>query len=169
MKRLSSALIGLVVVLAAAGCGGDGGGDGERLTKAQYEERLQAIDAETTAVGQRLGGYLVQLVTSPSGVDLGEVATSTGATQKVVREAAEEYKALHPPAEAEDLNKRLAAGTRKLANDLDELRSAAEDGDRDGAAELARRLSAGNLDSLQELDAVRGKFRKKDYRLRTPT
>ena len=166
MKRLTVALAALGLVLAVAGCGGGGGGGGgERLTKEEYEQRLQRIDDETTKESQKFGLLLGQLATTPSTVDLDEVAKQTEATQTTARKAAEEYEALNPPEEVEDLNERLAKGTRAFADDLDELREAAGNDDRNEAAEFARKVQAGGLDSLKELAKVGDEFQKKGYKL----
>lgn len=156
----------LAAVLAVAGCGGGGGGGkGERLTKEEYEAKIQAADKQTTEESTAFGLLLGQLAQSDKSVKLDKVAQATEKTQKAAREGADLYESLNPPEEVEDLNKRLADATRAFADDLDELKNAAADDDRGAAEKFAKKVTTGDLDSIGELAKVGLEFQKKGYKL----
>jgi len=162
------ALIG-IVVLAAAGCGGGdgGGGDGgERLTKSQYEERIQALDKRLGSKATAFGVLINDLVNEPAKSDLDAVARATKEFQDVATEAVDEYEQINPPEEVDDLHRRLTDGTRAFVGDLDALRDEADKGNREAAAREAAKARTGDLDSIRDLAKVTQEFIDKGYDLK---
>ena len=109
----------VVVVLAAvgllaAGCGGGGSGSttttAVRLTKAQYQLKLQQLSNEIGAELRQSVGASTKLKDS----DIPKLQDS-------LHTFADKVAALNPPAEVQDLNTRLAAAMRGLADDLPKL------------------------------------------------
>jgi hypothetical protein len=107
----------VVVVLAAvgllaAGCGGGGGTTttAVRLTKAEYQMKLQQLSNE-------IGAELRQSVGASTKLKKSDIPK----LQDSLRTFAGEVAALNPPAEVEDLNTRLVAAMRGLADDLPNL------------------------------------------------
>jgi hypothetical protein len=105
------------LALVAAGCGGGGGG--ERLSKSQYEKRIQND-------GQELTTAFKPLNTPPT--SLKQLAAELKVGQDKLREAANDLDGLTPPKEVEADNTALVKGLRTLANELEGLRSAAAKG-----------------------------------------
>jgi hypothetical protein len=110
LATLAVALLGLVL----AGCGGGGG---SRLSKADYERHLQSDGREIT-------NAFKPLAQPPSSLDALSKQLDTGVSK--LRDAAEDLDGVTPPKEAEEDNDKLTAGLRKLADELDSLRKAAE-------------------------------------------
>jgi hypothetical protein len=101
------------VGLVAAGCGG-GGGSSESssppLTKAQYQAQLQQLSNE-------VGAELRQSIGASTKLNESDIPK----LQASLRSFAGKVAALSPPAAVEDLNTRLVAAVRSLADDLPNL------------------------------------------------
>lgn len=110
----------LLLSLAALGALGFGacGGDEDRLSKVEYEERVRSVYAEVQEAFQRTN--------VPS---LDERADRVADAQAQLREAADALEVRQPPLDAEAENAQIAQGMRTYAEDLDSLREAAERGD----------------------------------------
>jgi len=112
--RGAATLAALALVLAVAGCGGGGGGS--RLSKAQYEQHLQTDSQAITKAFRPLS-------TPPSSLSVLASELKTG--QEKLRSAADDLSGVTAPKDVEKDNKALVAGLRKLADELESLRSAA--------------------------------------------
>jgi hypothetical protein len=101
------------VGLVAAGCGGGGGSNessSPRLTKAQYQAKLQQLSNEVGAQLRQSIGASTKLKAS----DIPKLQAS-------LRSFAGKVAALSPPAAVADLHTRLVAAVRSLADDLPNL------------------------------------------------
>jgi hypothetical protein len=105
----------VLLALVLAGCGGGGGGS--RVSKADYERHLQSDGREIT-------NAFKPLAQPPRSLDALGKELDTGVSK--LRDAADDLEGIKPPKEAEKDNDKLAAGLRKLADELDSLRKAAE-------------------------------------------
>jgi hypothetical protein len=111
-------LLTLSVGLLLAGCGGE-----ERLSKSEYEQKVQVVYADVQQAFRETN------VKAQS-----HLADRVEAAQEQLREASEELEAVEPPKDVEEDNEEIVEGMRDYADDLDELREAAARGDR-GAIE----------------------------------
>jgi len=98
-----------MLVLVLAGCGGGGS---KPLTKAQYEQRLQA---DGKAAQRATAGI------SPNRRPLA-LAKSLAQAQAALRRAADDLDSLRPPADAVRDNVRIARGLRALATMFEPVR-----------------------------------------------
>jgi hypothetical protein len=114
---LRRCLILALTALALTACGG------ERLSKSEYEQRVR----ETYA-----GVQQAFLATNVSSAAL--LAERVGKAQDSLREAADRLEDTNPPQEVEKQNDEIVAGLRAYADDLEELKEAAERGDRKAIA-----------------------------------
>lgn len=109
------AALAAAVLVLGAGCGGQ-----QRLTKAQYEHRVQVLYDQVRLAFQESGTNI------PS---LAALAPRVRRAQRELRRAAEELSKLKPPKEVAEANHEVAEGLEAYADDLDRLRAAALAGD----------------------------------------
>lgn len=103
-----------VATLALAGCGSD-----HRLSKGEYEQKVRAEYADVQDAFRATGAAFGQ----PG------LAEKIKEAQAQLREAADALAGAEPPEEVEKENEEIAEGMREYADDLDQLRDAAEKGD----------------------------------------
>jgi hypothetical protein len=141
-----------VLCLVAAGCGGGGG----RLSKSQYEQHLQAD-------GQAITKAFKPLSTAPS--SLTELAGELKVGEGKLHDAADDLGGVKPPKEVEKDNDALVSGLRKLADELEALRKAAEKKD----PQLVQKTLAELRSSHALVDArnATDDMKKKGYKLGT--
>jgi hypothetical protein len=151
--RGAATLAVVALAILAAGCGG-GGGSGDRLTKAQYEKRIQKD-------GQDLTTAFKPLNTPPT--SLKQLAAELKVGQDKLREAAGDLAGLKPPKDVEADNSALVKGLRTLADQLEGLRNAAAKGD----PQLVQKALSGLQSSHALSDARRATddMKKKGYKL----
>jgi hypothetical protein len=106
MRRFGAAFL---VVVALAGCGGGGA---KPLTKAQYEQHLQADGAAAQRATKSLAGGTRPLA----------LAKSLAQVQAELRRVADDLDGLRPPSDAVRDNARIARGLRGLAASFEPLR-----------------------------------------------
>jgi hypothetical protein len=92
-------------------------GDG-RLSKREYEHEVRSAYGKVQAAFQRTRG-------SPDSA----LADRVGEAQEALRDAADKLDGERPPLQVAPEHRRLVEGMREYADDLDELRAAAERGD----------------------------------------
>jgi hypothetical protein len=142
--RRVGALFALVAIFAAGCVGGDA-----RLSKAEYEEKVQEVYAGVQAA--------FAATNVPS---LDEMAERVADAQDELREAAGELEGITPPEEAEAANAQIAEGLRLYADELDRLRLAAERGDQhtidDFNAHVADRQSVRQIMEAAEAMKFKG-------------
>jgi phosphoglycolate phosphatase-like HAD superfamily hydrolase len=103
-----------VVTLALAGCGAD-----QRLSKSDYEQKVRAEYADVQDAFRATGAAYGQ----PG------LADKIKEAQAQLREAADALAEAEPPQKVEKENEEIVEGMREYADDLDQLRDAAEKGD----------------------------------------
>ncbi len=114
----------LVLALAALVAGCAGGGDEEPLTKRAYEQKVRTLYAGIQGAFQ-----------ATRGVPREQLPERIEAAQDELRDASDELDDIEPPEEVAFENRELVEGMRAYAEDLDELREAAE---RQDAAAIQR-------------------------------
>ena len=106
------------------------GGDGGTLSKPEYEQKVRAEYANVQDAFRKTN------VTSPE-----LLAARVGEAQRELRRAADALDDAKPPGAVAKQNDRIVAGMRAYADDLEELRGAAERGDSAGIARFNQTLS----------------------------
>jgi hypothetical protein len=119
IRRISLLLVALGATAVLAACGGDGG---NALSKQEYDQRMQQIDAQ---LEQEAGKF----DSADSNQSLEDLAGLVGDFQARVRDAAGEMDDLEPPAAIADEHDRLVQQTRRFADQLDNLKEAVDEGD----------------------------------------
>jgi hypothetical protein len=140
-----------VVVLAAlaAGCGGS-----SRLSKAQYEQKIQADGKAVQKAAASISG-------TPS--SLKELAVQVAAAEKVAKKAADDLDAAKPPAEVEADNTKIVAALRTIDAQLKKLEQAAKDGDTTAAQQAA--LAIQTSPEIKAAQAAAKDMKKKGYKI----
>jgi soluble cytochrome b562 len=154
--RGAATLAALALAVVVAGCGGGGGGGGGRLSKSEYEQRIQKDGKEITVVFKPLSK-------PPSSLD--QLAKEIKTGQDKLREAAADLDGVTPPKEVEHDNDVLVAGLRKLADQLEPLRKGADKGDVKLVQKAVTDLQ--NSRSLKEAQRATEDMKKKGYKIGT--
>jgi len=116
MYAKRTGLVAVVVLAAlAAGCGGS-----SRLSKAQYEQKIQA---DGKAVQQA-----ATAITS-SGGSMQKLAVQVAAAEKAAKAAAGDLGGVKPPADIADDNTKIVVALRTIDAQLTKLEQAAKAGD----------------------------------------
>jgi len=123
--RRVSLLCALLAAMLVAACGGNG--DGDPLSKQEYQDRLDTTRTELSASFEGLGTQLEGALKGSGSLD--DAASEVESIQEKLRAQADELEGLTPPEDAADANDALAGGMRELADDLDAFKSALESGD----------------------------------------
>ena len=139
-------VLSTLAVLAFASCGGD-----EKLSKAEYEEKVRSVYGEVQEAFQRTN--------VPS---LEERADRVEDAQKQLREAAADLENTQPPEEVEAEHAQIAEGMRSYADDLDVLREATERGDSDAIEAFNVRIGQNRSVKLIAEAAESAKFKGYD-------
>jgi hypothetical protein len=148
MQRKRAGLVAVVVLAAlAAGCGGS-----SRLSKTQYEQRIQ-----------KDGKAVQQAVASISGnpASLKQLALQVAAAEKAAKKAADDLDGAKPPAEIDADNTTIVAALRTIDAQLLKLEQAAKDGD--GAAAQAAASAIQNAPEIKAAQTAAKDMRKKGY------
>jgi hypothetical protein len=150
--RGAATLAAVGLALVVAGCGG--GGDGGRLSKSEYEQHLRSDS-------QAIRKAFVPLSKQPS--SLSELASELKVGEAKLREAADDLDGVTAPKDVEKDNDSLVKGLRKLATELESLRSAAAKKD----PQLVQKALADLRGSHALVDARRATddMKKKGYKL----
>jgi hypothetical protein len=110
-RALGAAALAAAVLLALAGCGGGG-----QLSKKQYEQRLQKN-------GHELAAALGVLSRTSSKA---EFLNGVEGVEKALNDVAADLDGVTPPSDVQAANDRLVAAFRKLADDFEQVKAAAE-------------------------------------------
>jgi hypothetical protein len=152
-RGVSTLAIVLALALVAGGCGGSGNG---RLSKTQYEARVQKN-------GNRIQHAFLPLGSPPR--SLQEFARNIKSGQDELRSTADDLASLKPPKEVAPDNRLLVRGLRSLVAKLEPLRRAAATGDQ---AVFRKAGSAfRNSQPLKEINDATSDMKKKGYKLGT--
>jgi hypothetical protein len=126
-------------------------GENERLSEAEYAERVRSVYAD------------VQEAFRQTDVDdQSELAGRVEDAQEELRSAAGELEGVDPPDEVEAENAQIAEAMRTYADDLDRLREAAERGDSTAIANFNSRVATNDAVVAMMEAAERLKFKGYD-------
>jgi hypothetical protein len=145
MPRITATVLALV---ALAGCSG---GEDDRLSKPEYEEKVQTVYAEVQLAFQ-----------STRGAEGEELAGRIVLAQESLRHAADELAAVSPPEEVEVHHADLIEGMREYADALDEAVRAASRNDVDT---LQRFQNVANNPGVREMAEAAEEMKLKGYDL----
>lgn len=148
LRALALLLLAAAAALVLAGCSGEGR---ERLTKAEYEERVRSVYAGVQEAFRQTN------VT-----DRGELADRVSDAQEELRRAAGDLEDVEPPDEVEAENAQIAEAMRTYADDLEPLREAAERGDSGAIANFNSRVATNDAIVAMMEAAERMKFKGYD-------
>jgi hypothetical protein len=140
------ALLSMLVVLALAACGGD------RLSKREYEQRVRSEYADVQ-----------QAFRATSGAQGEELAARIEDAQQELRDAADALDGVEPPDEVRKENEEVVEGMRRYADDLEELREAAERGDQQAIDAFNDRLAEN--DAVEQIAEAAEEMKFKGYDL----
>ena len=132
-------------VVVLAGCGE------ERLSKRDYEQKLQAEYAEVQQSFQATAA-------SFGGPGLSEKIEQA---QEQLRETAEALEHVEPPKEIEEENEEIAEGLREYAEDLDALRAAATRNDQEAISAFNERIARNS--AIERVAEAAEEMREKGY------
>lgn len=150
-RRWTAALAVTAAAALLAGCGGGGGS--ARLTKAQYEQRVQADAKALTTATAGLSN-----MTSVS-----DVTKLVSSAQASLEKAASDLESLKPPQEAESANKAFVAALRELKKDFADIATAFKSGDITKVTAVVQRLGSSKTVAAAKKAAV--ELEKKGYKL----
>jgi hypothetical protein len=137
------ALAAALTLAVAAACGGGSA----RLSKSQYEQKLQAQ-------GSVLGTSFARIGSAINRGDLKDLARQIGRTQGQLEHAADEIGDLKPPKNVESANRKIADTLDKFAGILGRLKTAAQSGDLTRVQQLVQqiqRVGKAGQDAAREL------------------
>ena len=144
-RALTAALVALV-----AGCGGE-----DRLSKAEYESRMQRVAATLQTSTDRLGGQ----ASNPR--DTRAAATALAWLGRALERAADGVDDLEPPEEVEKPHDSFVAGLRAFAGDMRKVAALARRGDRLQIQAFANGLSS--LASTRRIARASAEIKRKGY------
>jgi hypothetical protein len=145
------ARIGFVIAIGASLVLVSCGGEKERLSKPEYEERVRSVYADVQEAFRRTD------VT-----DQTELDDRVEDAQEELRDAAGELEDVDPPDEVEAENAQIAESMRTYADDLETLRQAAEAGDSTAIASFNSRVATNDAIVAMMEAAERLKFKGYD-------
>ena len=155
MRHASVLLAFLLGVVVMAGCGGGDGGAGEPLSKEDYEQQMQALQADLGASADELQ----QAFSDPQDVE----AMSEGLNDAagLLDEASSSLDDISPPEEVADAHQKMvdasAAAAARLREFADTVANAS-------LAELQETLAEfQNIEEFSELDAAVREIQAKGY------
>jgi DNA repair exonuclease SbcCD ATPase subunit len=152
MKTRAQVLLIAVVALgaAAAGCGGGGGGD-SRLSKSQYENKLNGEGNQLSAAFSA-----VQL---DANANVDELTKKLTNLETELDRSATRLENLQPPENAKADNQKIADILHRIADKLGELKSAVKAKDRQKVQQLGQEVFA----ILSEGQTAAKDLQKKGY------
>lgn len=128
----------LLAVLFAAGCGG-GGGSSERLTRADYAKKADAI----------CGKYSQQTKALANPSNLSDLADVADKTIPILDNALSDLHKLKPPADEQGIADQWLAEVENLKGDLKEIRDKAKDKDLKGVEAVVPKATGHNTKANQ--------------------
>lgn len=146
MPRLTAIAFALLALSACVG-----GGDEERLSKPEYEEKVRTVYAEIQLTFQRTRGTEGE-----------ELAGRIVLAQESLRHAADELAGVSPPEEVEAHHADLIEGMREYADALDEAVQAAS---RNDESALERFQNVGDDPGVREMAEAAEEMKLKGYDL----
>lgn len=160
MKRIIAGLLALAVfAVAAPGCGGGGGG--EWLSKAEYEQRVAEIGTELRARFGELGAA----TTDPS--NLGRLADPLDTLGKALDQAAARLSDLKPPKEVQTVRDTFVKAAHDLADLVRDVADKVQDAPRPELLEIRDELDVSRSDAFKRLQEAVEELKAKGYELGT--
>jgi hypothetical protein len=156
MTRRAVGTIAALAVALAAGCGGDG----DRLSKAEYEGRLNETGNEIERSFDDLGDAFQGGADQTS---LDDAAARIGQIQEQIRSEADELEEVEPPEDAEAEHEQFVEGLNGVADDLGEFRQAVEDGDVQAIQEFGQEFQ--ESEAAKRLEEAGDSLQEKGYNL----
>ena len=150
MRRGLAAGIAAALVVVLAGCGGGG-----RLSKSDYEQKLQAE-------GRTLKSAFQGIDVSNTG-NLRDIGAKIGQLQAQLESAAREIDDLKPPKDAEVDNAKIAKALHKFADEFGKMKKAAQSGDPTQMQQIEREIT--NAPEVKEAVAATRDLQKKGYKV----
>lgn len=144
-RTLTVALVALV-----GGCGGE-----DRLSKAEYESRMQRVAATLQTATDRLGGE----ASDPR--DTQAAARALAGMGQALDRAADGVADLEPPEDVEKPHDSFVAGLRAFAGDMRKVAALARRGDRLQIQAFANGL--GSLASTRRIASASEEIKRKGY------
>jgi hypothetical protein len=160
MRHFALLAATIVVPTVLVACGGDGG-NGDRLSKEEYEQ-------EVSAIGQTFSEGLGSIAGASAP---GEISEQFDEAQDQLESIADRLEEISPPEDVEEAHDRLVAGLNALSGDLDDIGGRIEEAaaeaqeENDPAVLLELYAELSTLDSIEELQAVSQEFEEKGYDL----
>jgi chromosome segregation ATPase len=139
----------LLIVVAAAVAAGCGGGDG-RLSKAEYEQRMQAIGSELRTASAAIGDLSQTR-------DLDKLADTIAEFRDRLDEAADDVDALSPPEDVEEETEKIAAALHAFANTFGEMEDAAREGDLAALQKAQAEIAGETAEAQQATESLKRK------------
>lgn len=137
MKR--AFVLAAAVVLMASGCGGE-----SRLTKAEYERRVNQIGQQLTDTLERT--FSAPEFQNPS--SLKQAADVLRQGQNDMEDAADRLDDVSPPEEIQSIHDRFVKGIRDFAKDFGRFAEATEKGDLAALQRFSQQISDESLPSM---------------------
>jgi hypothetical protein len=110
MVRARALVLCLVALVAVTGCGSSP----KKVTKAQYQAKLDTVGADLGRAGSQVG----------KAIDIATFNRDVETFQTHLREAVKELKGVEPPPNAQAANTMLANAFHDLADDLEPVKDA---------------------------------------------
>jgi ClpP class serine protease len=136
----------LLAVLSLAACGSE-----DRLSKSEYEQKLHSEYSDVQQAFQATAASFGQA----------GLADRIGDAQDQLRDTAESLEHVEPPKEIEEENEEIAEGLREYADDLDELRNAAERNDLETIAAFTDRIT--DNEAIHQIAEAAEEMKRKGY------
>jgi hypothetical protein len=110
MIRVRALVLCLVALVAVAGCGSSP----KKVTKAQYQAKLDTVGADLGRAGSQVG----------KAIDIATFNRDVENFQTHLRDAVKELKGVEPPPNAQEANAMLVHAFHDLADDLEPVKDA---------------------------------------------
>ena len=131
MRNAVILLACLLGVVAIAGCGGDGGGNGAALSKEDYEEAMQALQADLQSSSEELQ----QAFSDPQ--DIPAMTAGLNQAADIFDDASASLDEIEPPEDVADPHQVMVDKTASAANEIREFADTVENA---SLAELTEQL-----------------------------
>lgn len=152
-RKLGLAGLALALGLFVAACGGgSGGGGGDRLSKADYLIKVQAVGDEMNKTLSGLGS---------TSSDPKAAAEQFGKLKVALKAAADKLAALKPPAEVDSAHKQFTEGVSLLADEIGKAGEGLAGGDLKAALEFVSTLATS--EAMTKIQAAVEEFKKAGY------
>jgi hypothetical protein len=155
VKRAAALLVAAVLVLGSAGCGGAGGG---RLSKSQYEAKMQSLARGLASTERKLRTF------APA--DFSAVTVAFGQLADTFEAYDEQLSSFKPPRDVQALQNRIVAGVGQAAKELRTFASKLSGANRQQIQRLLREFDSSKLQgALREIELAAAAIAAKGYRI----